>query len=128
MKEFKLPKTLGACADRVHDVRRERLDLEKKVELLKAEESALREHIIATLPVSQATGVAGKRARVTVKPKEIPQVDDWSALHKYIKRTGAFDLLQKRLSDGAVLDRLEDGKKLPGVSIFHTKTLSINKL
>ncbi len=127
-KVFKFPKTLGACADRVYQLRQQRLTAQKVVEGIQAEETALREHLIATLPKSQASGVAGKLARVTIETKVVPQVADWPKFYAYVKKTGSFDLLQRRLTDGAVKERWEAGQKIPGVQTFNAVTVSINKV
>lgn len=126
--KFTFPKTMGACADRIYSLRLERLAAQKLVDGIEAEEKALKEHIITTLPKSETTGVAGKLARVTVVSKEIPQVRDWDAFYKYVIKNKAFDMLQRRLSDTAVNARLEAGKKVDGVEIFKTVSLSINKV
>lgn len=126
--KFKFPKALGACADRLYELRQKRLEEQKKVDLIEAEEKALKEHIIQNLPKSEASGVAGKLARVTVVTKEIPQVEDWDAFYKYVKKTGNFDLLQRRLTDAAVKERWEAGKEIPGVKHFQVVSVSINKV
>jgi hypothetical protein len=128
LEKFVLPKSTAACADLLYLTRIDRLALAKVVEELEKRETALKEHLISTLPVSQATGVAGKVARVTIVPKEIPQANDWGKLYAYIKKQDAFDLLQRRLSNGAVEERWENGIEIPGVEKFNTKTVSINKV
>lgn len=125
---MKFPKALGACADLLFRLKAERLAAQKRLEAMQRDESALKEHIIAALPKSQASGVAGKVARVTVYNKEIPQVEDWEKLYAYVKKKGRFDLLQRRLSEKAVSDMLEDGEKVPGVKVFKTPTVSLNKV
>lgn len=125
---MKIPKTIGECADMLYKVRQERLALSKQVELLEADEKTLREHIITTLPKSAASGVAGKVALVTVVSKTVPQVEDWDALYKYVKKNNAFELLQRRVSDAAVKERWEGGKEVPGVVKFKATTVSINKV
>ena len=126
--KIKIPKTLGACADRLYEVRQKRLDQQKVVDALASEEAALKEHIINSLPKSEASGVAGKLCRVSVVTKPIPQIKDWDALYKYVKKTGAFELLQRRLADAAIKDRWEAGKTVPGVEAFNVVSVSINKL
>lgn len=126
--KFKFPKALGACADRLYELRQKRLEEQKKVDLIEAEEKALKEHIIQNLPKSEASGVAGKLARVTVVTKEIPQVEDWDAFYKYVKKTGNFDLMQRRLTDAAVKERWGAGKEIPGVKHFQAVSVSINKV
>jgi hypothetical protein len=124
---FKIPKTMGAVADLLYTTRQDRLKLQKAVDLLDAQEKALREHIINTLPASDS-GAAGLLARVSIVKKTIPQVEDWTKLWAYVKRTGDFDLLQKRLSPPAVEERWEAKKKVPGVVPFEVKTVSLNKV
>jgi hypothetical protein len=124
----KLPKTLGACADQLYKTREARYELQKQVKELEALESALKAHIIETLPKSDASGVAGKLARVTVVEKITPQAADWEAVHGYIQKHNAFELLQRRLNVAAVEERLEAGEQVPGIEMFHSKTVSINKV
>ena len=126
--KYKFPKQMGACADRLFELREKRLEEQKKVDAIESEEKAIKEHIIQNLPKSEASGVAGKLARVTVITKAIPQVKDWESFYKHIKKTGDFDLLQKRLTETAVKERWENGKKIPGVESFNVVTLSINKV
>jgi len=127
-KTFKFPKTLGACADRLYKLRQTRLDEQKRVDAIAAEEAALREYIIDTLPKSQASGVAGQYARVSVVTKVVPQVEDWDKLYKYVARTKSWDLLQRRVASAAVQARWDDHKAVPGVGEFTVVSLSINKL
>lgn len=124
----KMPKTLGACADELFLTREKRYELQRQVAELEAHEKALKAHIIDTLPKSEASGVAGKVARVTVVEKTRPQAEDWELVHQYVKKKGAWELLQKRLNTAAVEERLENGEVIPGIVLFHDKTVSINKV
>jgi len=126
--KYKFPKALGACADKLFELRNKRLAEQKKVDEIAAEETALKNHIIENLPKSEASGVAGKLARVTVVTKQVPQVKDWDAFYKYVKKTGSFDLMQKRLTDAAIKERWEAGKEIPGVEHFNAVSVSINKV
>jgi hypothetical protein len=126
--KYKFPKALGACADQLFELRNKRLAEQKKVDEIAAEETALKNHIIENLPKSEASGVAGKLARVTVVTKQVPQVKDWDAFYKYVKKTGSFDLMQKRLTDAAIKERWEAGKEVPGVEHFNAVSVSINKV
>lgn len=125
---FKIPKTIGAVADALFSTREARLALQKEVDALQAQETALREHVINTLPKSESTGAAGKLARVTVVTDQIPQVEDWDALYKYIGRTKSWELLNRALGKAAAKERLDAGKKIPGVTMMPIVKVSINKV
>lgn len=128
LPKFKPPKQLGICADMLYTLRQQRFEKQKEVDALASQEKALKEHIINTLPKSEASGVGGKLARVTVVTKDVPQVKDWDAFYKHVKKTGQFELLQRRLTVSAIQERWEDGKEVPGVEHFTVVDVSINKL
>ena len=120
---FKMPKTLAACADAYYTTMQERLALQKKVDALKAQETAIAEHLIQNLPKSDATGVSGKAARVFITMKTRAQVTNWDKFYGYIlksanKDPGAWSLLQKRVGEEAVNEIWAAGKKIPGVEPF----------
>ena len=118
--KYKFPKAMGACADKLYQLRQKRLDMQKLVDGIADEEKALKAHIINTLPKSEASGVAGKVARVTVVTKEEPIVKDEEAFRKYLNRTKRFDLAYKlRPSATAIRDLWDEGKEVPGVDHFH---------
>lgn len=127
-KAYKFPKAIGACADRLFALKAERLAQQKLVDAIEAEEKALKAYIIDNLPKSEASGVAGKLARVTAITKEVPQVEDWTIFYKHLKKTGQFELIGKRLSDTAIRERWEAGKEVPGIKHFTVVTLSLNKI
>jgi len=128
IKNDPLPKTIGGCADRLYKIREERYELQRRAKALREIETELKEHIIRDLPKSQASGVAGRVARVQVVKREVPQVKDWSKLHRYIKKHDAFELFQRRLNTSAVQERWTEGEKVPGVESFTALDISIKKV
>ena len=128
MSTFKIPKSLALCADALYKTRQDRLELQRKADELKANETTLTEYIIDNLPKSDAGGVQGKFCRVSIVQKVIPQVENWDEFYKYIKKTGQFDLMQRRVADAAIKERWEDGKQVPGVGTFNKLSLSVNKV
>jgi hypothetical protein len=140
-KGFKLPKTLALTADKLYETKTERLSYNKTIEELKNIEGAYADALIEKLPLGDASGVSGKVCRVSITEKQVPRVEDWPAFYKAIvddylshvkKKTGqqdgAFSLLNRALNDGAVKERWENGKKVPGVGTFKAKSISVNKL
>lgn len=119
---------IGACADKLYELRKRKLEQQKVLSAIEAEEKSIREYLINTLPKSEASGVAGKLARVTIVTKEIPQVKDWGAFYNYVKSSGQFELMQRHLSSVAIKEHWESGEEIPGVEHFNIVSVSLNKV
>ena len=122
-----VPKTLGACADKLYKVRAERQALNKQAKKLEEFEKLIKKKLIDELPKDKAEGVTGKAARVVIKKKIVGSVTDWDKLYAHIRKKKDFSLLQRRLSDASVKDQWESGKKIPGVEPFHVLSVSVTK-
>jgi hypothetical protein len=140
-KALKLPKSLGACADLYHDTRERRLAEDRHVKEIKADETAIANHIIDKLEKNDEGGAVGKRYKAIVKVDDAYTVEDWDKFYAHIKKTGEFDLLNRALNQAAVKERIAmqdrpSGKKgenwkpklPPGVAIFKTVKLSVTKV
>jgi hypothetical protein len=128
MPEFKIPKTMGACADLLYSLREDRLALEKEADAISKNESLLRDHIINSLPKDDSTGTRGKIAQVTISTKVKPSPRDWSLIWKFIIKNKAYDLLQHRCNEAAVAARWEEGIEIPGMDKYNAVTVSCTKL
>ena len=133
IKPVAIPKSMGATADLLYDVREARLAADKYAQALKAEETRITNHIIDNLSKKDDTGAAGKHHRVQVKRKQKFRVnpEKWPKLHAWIAKTGRFDLLQKRISDDAITELMTTAKKKdqpPGVEPFDYVTVSLTKV
>lgn len=124
-----IPKTPGACADKLMELREAKAAAQKIVDGIDAQMTAIEEHLINTLPADDAEGIIGKVAKAIITKKTIPTVagEDWDKVYKYIAKHDAFDMLQRRLNTKAVNDRWEAGEKIPGVTTFVKKSVSITK-
>lgn len=111
----KIPKTLGAQIDKLYALRAERLAVEKQVEAMRADETAMKEAILAHLAKERASKASGKAATASAVTKVVGKVADWTKLWEYAKKRDAFDLFQRRLNNKAWLDRVEGGEKIEGV-------------
>lgn len=126
--KFKIPKRIGDVADLLYRTRAARLAKKKEMEDLQAQETALKNHLIDTLPKSEASGVAGKAARVQILMKQRVGVEDWDKFYAYIKKTGSFELLQRRPSEAAIKERWEGKKTVPGVAAEAYVDVSVTKI
>lgn len=129
----KLPKSIGLCADMLHDTREERLAVEKHAAELKAEEQRIKDHIIDNLDKREETGAAGKRFRAQIKRKRKWRVNPerWDKFFGWVAKRQRFDLLQKRLSEQAINELMEQAPKRsqpPGVESFNYVDISLTKV
>jgi len=138
---FPAPRSPAAAADKLYAVRDRRLDLDRSSRELKEEEGFLREYLIETIPMSDATGVTGKLAQAVIKTKVVPQAEDWSKIYAQIVRDyldhkrrktgqhdGAFSLINRALNAAAVEERWEAGESVAGVGRFQTKVVSLTRV
>lgn len=126
-QETTLTKQLAAAADRLYTTRLERLALQKQVDALAKQEGEAREFIINNLSKNDAKGITGKVAQAIIKMKKIARVADWEAFSAYVLKTKRLDLLQRRVSDEAIMELWEDNKKVPGVEPFDVVSVSCTK-
>lgn len=140
-KGFKMPKTLGGCADLLYTTRQDRLGLNQVVDEYKTIESRVKDYVVENLPKSNATGISGKVASVSVETKDVPSPDYWPAIYKGIvddymahikKKDGlqdsAFDLLSRALNSASVEARWANSVKVPGVKTFKAIVVSVTKV
>lgn len=126
-----IPKTMGACADKLYKLREKRYELGRQIKEIEEEESAIKKYVIDNLSKQESNGVSGKVANVRIKVEDVPTVEDWEAFYKYVTRTKSFDMLQKRINVKAVRERIEDKKdfaKKAGIGSFTNVSVSITKL
>jgi len=126
--KFEVPENLAVAVDLLYTTRQTRLEIQKQVEALQARETQLREHLINTLPKSDATGIAGKVARATIVTKTEPTVEDWDEFYKWLSRNRAWDCIQRRISAPAIRARWEAHKKVAGVGTIQVVSVSLNKV
>ena len=120
--------TLAEKVDKYYTLREARLARQKEADALQEAETELKEDLIRQISKSDASGVAGKIARVSVVTKREPAIKDFEVFMAYVSRRKAWDLLQRRVSAAAIKARWEDGKEIPGIEAFPVVGLSLSKL
>lgn len=129
-----MPASLGRCADLYHDIRDIRLAMEKEVEEVKARETEIQEHIIATLGASEDTGAAGLKYRAQVVVKRKPRISDekggWPIFWSWIRKNDFMNFVQRRINETALAEYMEAENRevIPGTEMVNVKTLSITKI
>lgn len=124
----KAPKTLGQIADTIYKLREERYVLQNKAKDIESEEKRLKEKLRVQLLKFKSMTIGGKVAQVKMETATVPRIKDWDAFYAYVKKTGEFDLLQRRLNETAIEERWGQKKHVPGVQGEPVLKFSITKL
>jgi len=94
-------------------------DQKKIVESLKADMLTEMEHI-------GTSTYNGNKGTISMAQYEVPVVDNWEQVYKYIHKHEAYDLLQRRITSAAWRDRLDEGEKIKGIQAMTQNRLRIN--
>lgn len=124
MKQNDLP--LGSLIDKLNEVREERRQIALRDKELSAEYSGLEELVRTRLAAEGVDKASGKKASVSITRSTVATIKDWDALCKWVKRTGHFQLFQRRISDPAFRELLDLKKAvIPGLEAFEKETLNL---
>ena len=122
------PKTIGACVDALYELRAKRLEGQKQVDLVKAQEAELEDHIIETFGKAEIGGAKGQVATASIKTTVTATIVDWDTFIAHVAKTKDWELVQKRAGVTAVKERWDDGKEVPGVEPLSKISLSLTKV
>ena len=124
--------TLGQQIDKLVAIREEQRALAEKEKALNQQYSELETTILTRLQDEGMNKATGKKATASVRCNVVANVKDWDSFHAFIKKTGFFHLLHRRVSDAAFRELLEQkGEKAMekvGVIPFSKVTLSLTAL
>lgn len=127
MKSNDIP--LGALIDSINDVRESRRLLAAQDKELEATYKDLEEKIKARLAAEGMDKGTGKKATASLTTVTVATIKDWDAVCKWVKKTGHFQLFQRRISDPAYREILELKKAgVPGLDAFDKINLNLRAL
>lgn len=101
--------------DSIYSVNETIKDHESSIAVLKADVERKMDRLRLLVEGTGLTEVAGARARATFGLKSVPHVVDWQSLYAYIKESGAWEMLHKRIGVTAWQERINMGLHVPGV-------------
>jgi hypothetical protein len=127
-RRYVFPASLGACVDRLRALDAKADLIKRQLKEVEDEYGALEKHLIDSIPKEDLQGATGKTARVELDRKTVPTAKDWDAIYAYIKKTGAWELLHKRLSTTACNERWAAKRVIPGVEPFTVVKLKLSPL
>ena len=119
----------GEIVDLLYTTKQERLEIQKKVAELENQEKEIKAWLINNLPKSEASGISGKLARVSIVTKEEPTIVDEKKFRRFINKTKRYELAYKlRPAGAAIKEAWEEGEEIPGIGPFTVVSVSMNKL
>lgn len=121
------PKTLGACIDALYAARALRLEQEKAIEGMKAQERELKQQIMAQLSADKIDGAKGKIATAAIMHKRVPVVLDWPTFWAFARKDKLGVYVQKRIAAEATRELFDAGKEVPGAVLEDVFDLSLTK-
>lgn len=122
------PASLGAVIDQIWAAREEKRRLEAEVGEIEAKISELEQQLIERLDAEGLDRATGSKATVSVSTNTVANVTDWDAFWQFILKNKYTHLLQRRVSDPAYRELLEQGKKVPGVEPFLKRRLNVRSI
>lgn len=103
----------------------------RSIEKVKKEEQAkltkLENEVIARLKEETLPSVKSTNAVATLGKREFLEVEDYGALSNYVHKTKSYDLFTNAVSIRAYRERINAGKKVPGLSLGSKPKLSLTK-
>jgi predicted nuclease of restriction endonuclease-like RecB superfamily len=125
----RLSQSTGSMIDAMWAVREEKRELEVRIKELNEKLETYEADLTAKLAAEGMAKATGTRATVSISESVVasfPRGDaDWKLFYAYIKKTGYFHLLHRRVSDEAYRELLTSGKQVPGITPFTKKRLNL---
>lgn len=127
-KSLRKIKGIGPAIDELFELRCQKQELEAQIKKIEGEYSEIEEALLAKLKAEGTDKGAGKRASVTVSTTTVGNLEDANKFFAYVKKTGYFHLLQRRLSNPAVTELMASKGSIPGVTTFDKVRLNLRVL
>lgn len=120
--------TLGSQIDALNALRETKRELDAKIKEVETQYEAAQLAVLEALEAQGTDKATGKTATASISVSVVGNIDDRDMLNAFMKKTGNFQLLQNRISLPAMRELLEKKGAIPGVAVFHKKTLNLRAL
>ena len=115
---------IGKTIDKVFALRKKKTDLEAALKDVEGQIADLNSEVMETLGAAGLEKTSTKQGTVSISVSIDAQVEDWDTLLAYIYKNKYGHLLQRRVSNPAWRELIEQGKKVPGTTQFINKRLN----
>lgn len=121
------PTSIGACIDKLYELRAQRLDAQKAIDLTKEIEKQYENHILDTFTKTELNGAKGNVATAGIARSTAYQIADWTKFTEYVAANNAWELMRKQPTQSACAERFDNGAEIPGIEAFQQVKLTLNK-
>lgn len=123
-----LPKTIGGCLQRLAVLQEQLEELDARRSPIAEEETRIRDYMFESFKKDELSGAKGSGLQCSLAETTVPTLVDFKKFLSYAMKKGNEDLLQKSVNTPAWRERLEAGKKVPGVDSFKRVSLRVGKV
>lgn len=118
---------IGKEADKLYALKQKKKIAAAKVDDLSKDITEQEQVVRDALKEAGTDKGGGKNANVSLTKQTVPNVVDKKKVSNFIIRNRALDLLQFRISTTAYRERLDAGKKVPGLEPVEITKLNVTK-
>lgn len=119
------PPSLGTLIDQMWGLRDKKRELEASIKDLDGQIANIESSLMEQMAEQGVDKMSGALATVSISTNTVAQVEDWDAFLAYVYKKKYGHLLQRRVSDPAYRELLEQGQKIPGVTPFSKQRLNL---
>ena len=127
----KKPLTTAQIIDRLWKLREDKREMAAKIKPVETEIATLEESLIKSLQERGSEGEKTRNASASLSYEVVGNIKDWDSFTAYIKKSGHFHLLQRRISNPAFRELatlLSKKGGVPGVEAFTKTNLTLTSL
>lgn len=118
--------TIGSMTDMYITLRNKKAELNAEIAKLDAQMKETEGQLIDRLEAEGSTKGSGKFGTCSISQGVGYSVNDWQKVETFVKKTGYFQVFQRRLSLDAVREIVgNSGKPIPGTEPFNTKKINV---
>jgi hypothetical protein len=121
-------KELGALIDQLSDLKLVKADLERQVDAVSGQMKAVEQQIMQAMMDQNLDSAS--HGGLVVRPTEhtYAKAENWDAFYAYVRETGYFQLLERRLAVKSYREFLDLGRQVPGLVPTKVMKLSVSKV
>lgn len=117
--------TIAEAAEAAYVLQERYREVNAVATALETELNAAKDRVLLLLQQAKLDGARSKSGSFSIAKKELPVVEDWVKLYKWVIQKKHPEIFQRRISTEFWADLLKNGVTIPGTSKFVKVSLSM---